>query len=76
MRASPEITTSSTLAHRGEPIAGFQLRIRNSGSDCYWLEWVEEGVVLDVGIGIEVAEGLAAGWRRISDEPPEVPPEF
>lgn len=60
----------------GQRIAGFQLRISKDDSDYFVLEWLEDGEVLDVGVGIQVAEGLAAGWRRLDDSAPDSPIEL
>lgn len=54
----------------GKAVASFELRIRHGETDYYELEWLENGKLMDVGVGVEVAEGLAAGWRRIDDTPP------
>ncbi|MES9973240.1 MAG: hypothetical protein ABW094_03200 [Candidatus Thiodiazotropha sp.] len=54
----------------GNHIAGFELDIKKD-SEYYELAWIDNGTVLDRGIGMEVSEGLAAGWRRIKDTPPQ-----
>lgn len=54
----------------GNAIAGFELDIQKDG-DYYQLAWIDNGEILDRGIGMEVSDGLAAGWRRVSDTPPQ-----
>ena len=36
-------------------------------SDVYTASWISEGKVAAVGVGMEVENGLAIGWRRIAD---------
>ncbi len=55
---------------KGNEIAGFELDIQKNG-DYYELAWIDNGEVLDRGIGMEFSEGLVAGWRRIDDKPPQ-----
>ncbi len=45
----------------GEETAGRELDIRK-GDGCYHLTWIHNGEITGRGIGMEVAEGLAAGW--------------
>ncbi|MCB1663829.1 MAG: hypothetical protein KDI20_14600 [Pseudomonadales bacterium] len=54
----------------GAEVGGFELEIKKVG-DYYELAWIDNGEIMDRGIGMEVAEGLAAGWRRVSDTPPQ-----
>lgn len=54
----------------GNAIAGFELSIEKEG-EYYSLAWIDNGEILDRGIGMEVSDGLVAGWRRISDTPPQ-----
>jgi hypothetical protein len=54
----------------GEEIGAFELQIKSAG-EYYELAWVHEGEILDKGIGMEVSDGLAVGWRRLSDRPIE-----
>ncbi len=54
----------------GNELAGFELDIKKAG-DYYELAWIDNGEILDRGIGMEVNDGLAAGWRRVSDTPPQ-----
>ena len=35
--------------------------------DCYEVTWTTDGKVQAVGIGMEVEDGLAVGWRRVAD---------
>ncbi len=56
--------------HNGNELAGFELDIRKHG-EYFELAWIDNGEVMDRGIGMEVAEGLAAGWRRVDDKPPQ-----
>ena len=55
---------------KGKELARLQLDIQRTG-DCYELTWSDNGEVLDRGIGMEVSDGLAAGWRRTDDQPPQ-----
>ncbi len=54
----------------GNEIAGFELDIKKE-CEYYELEWFDNGEILDRGIGMEVSDGLVAGWRRIDDAPPQ-----
>ena len=54
----------------GAELAGFELDIRKAG-EYYELAWIDSGEIMDRGIGMEVSEGLVAGWRRVSDTPPQ-----
>ena len=56
--------------HEGNDIAGLELHIKKEG-EYYELEWIDKGEILDRGIGMEVSDGLVAGWRRIDDAPPQ-----
>ena len=51
-------------------VGGFELQIEKVG-DYYELAWIDNGEIMDRGVGMEVAEGLAAGWRRVADTPPQ-----
>ena len=53
---------------KGNEIAGFELDIQKDG-DYYEIAWIDNGEILDRGMGMVVAEGLAAGWRRVDDKP-------
>ena len=44
----------------------YDLAIAKTG-DCYEVTWTSEGKVQAVGIGMEVENGLAVGWRRVAD---------
>jgi hypothetical protein len=44
----------------------YELAIAKTG-DCYEVTWTSEGKVQAVGIGMEVENGLAVGWRRVAD---------
>jgi hypothetical protein len=46
-----------------------ELDIQKDG-DYYELSWIVNGEIADRGIGMEVAEGLAAGWRGVDDKSP------
>lgn len=54
----------------GNEIAGFELDIKKE-CEYYELEWIDNGEILDRGVGMEVSDGLVAGWRRIDDAPPQ-----
>jgi len=59
------------FAADGSEIAQFDLDIRRD-SEYYELAWIaDDGQILDRGVGMEVSDGLVAGWRRIVDTPPE-----
>ncbi len=36
-------------------------------ADAYKVSWVSNGKVAAVGVGMEVENGLAVGWRRVAD---------
>lgn len=36
-------------------------------ADSYKVSWIVDGNVLALGIGMEVEDGLAVGWRRVAD---------
>ena len=36
-------------------------------AESYKVSWIVDGNVLALGIGMEVQEGLAVGWRRVAD---------
>jgi opacity protein-like surface antigen len=44
----------------------YDLAIEKTG-DCYAVTWTSEGKVQAVGVGMEVENGLAVGWRRVAD---------
>ena len=44
----------------------YDVTIEKNG-DCYEVTWTSEGKVQAVGVGMEVADGLAVGWRRVTD---------
>ena len=44
----------------------YDLAIEKTG-DCYEVTWTNEGKVQAVGVGMEVENGLAVGWRRVAD---------
>ena len=44
----------------------YDLVIEKNG-DSYRVSWITEGKVSAVGIGMEVENGLAVGWRRVAD---------
>ncbi len=51
----------------GNPDDEFDLIIQNLGS-CYKLSWIrDDETIACIGVGMEVAEGLAVGWRGLSD---------
>lgn len=54
----------------GIQVGEFKLEVRRAG-EYYELAWLDQGVVQDRGIGMEIPEGLIAGWRRISDALPQ-----
>ena len=35
--------------------------------DVYTVSWISKGTVAAVGVGMEVENGLAIGWRRVAD---------
>ena len=36
-------------------------------AESYKVSWIVDGNVLALGIGMEVEDGLAVGWRRVAD---------
>lgn len=54
---------------KNNEIADCELDIQKDG-DYYELVWMNKGEITGRGIGMEVAEGLAAGWRGIDDKLP------
>ena len=44
----------------------YDLVIEKAG-DAYNVSWIANGQVAAVGIGMEVQNGLAVGWRRVAD---------
>jgi len=44
----------------------YDLAIEKTG-DCYEVTWTSDGKVEAVGVGMEVENGLAVGWRRVAD---------
>jgi hypothetical protein len=50
----------------GEFSDEYDLVIEKTG-EFYKVSWIVDGNVLALGIGMEVQEGLAVGWRRVSD---------
>ncbi len=50
----------------GELMVERELDIQKDGAQ-YDLTWLHNGAVTSQGIGLEVAEGLAVGWRGIVD---------
>ena len=36
-------------------------------AEFYKVSWIVDGNVLALGVGMEVEEGLAVGWRRVAD---------
>jgi len=44
----------------------YDLLIEKTG-DCYEVTWTADGMVKAVGVGMEVENGLAVGWRRVAD---------
>ena len=55
---------------KGNALPGLKLDIQKDG-DYYEIAWIDDGEVVYRGIGMEVAEGLIAGWRGIDDKPPQ-----
>jgi hypothetical protein len=35
--------------------------------DSYKASWITKGKVAAIGVGMEVENGLAIGWRRVAD---------
>jgi len=50
----------------GEFSDEYDLIIERTG-DIYKVSWIIEGKVSAVGVGMEVKNGLAVGWRRVDD---------
>ena len=50
----------------GEFSDEYDLIIEKSG-DAYKVFWLVDGETLAIGVGMEVEEGLAVGWRRVTD---------
>ncbi len=50
----------------GEFSDEYDLVIEKSG-DVYDVSWITNGKVSAVGVGMEVGNGLAVGWRRVAD---------
>ena len=50
----------------GEFSDEYDLIIEKTG-DAYWVSWISNGKVSAVGVGMEVENGLAVGWRRVAD---------
>ena len=50
----------------GEFSDEYDLVIENTPG-CYQVSWIVDGKVLAFGIGMELEDGLAVGWRRIAD---------
>jgi hypothetical protein len=44
----------------------YELAMEKTG-DCYEVTWTSDGKVQAVGVGMEVENGLAVGWRRVAD---------
>jgi hypothetical protein len=50
----------------GEFSDEYDLVIEKTG-DSYKVSWITDGKVGAVGVGMEVSDGLAVGWRRVAD---------
>jgi hypothetical protein len=50
----------------GEFSDEYDLEIERTG-DRYGLRWLVDGEVSAVGVGMEVGDRLAVGWRRVAD---------
>ena len=50
----------------GEFSDEYDLEIERAG-DCYDVRWLADGVIGAVGVGMEVGDRLAVGWRRVAD---------
>ena len=50
----------------GEFSDEYDLVIAKSG-DIYEVSWIANGKVQAIGVGMEVENGLAVGWRRVAD---------
>ena len=44
----------------------YDLVIEKAG-DFYNVSWIVDGTVRAIGVGMEVEDGLAVGWRRVND---------
>ncbi len=47
----------------GSEAGTFDLKIEKTGS-IYDLSWSKDGEMVDIGVGIETSDGLAASWRN------------
>ena len=50
----------------GEFSDEYDLEIERTG-DLYDVRWLVDGVIGAVGVGMEVGDRLAVGWRRVAD---------
>jgi hypothetical protein len=50
----------------GEFSDEYDLIIEKTG-DAYKVQWLVDGKVSAIGVGMEVENGLAVGWRRVAD---------
>ena len=50
----------------GEFSDEYDLLVEKSG-DVYNVSWISEGKLGAIGVGMEVENGLAVGWRRVAD---------
>ena len=50
----------------GEFSDEYDLVIEKTG-DAYKVSWITNGTLSAVGVGMEVENGLAVGWRRVAD---------
>jgi len=50
----------------GEFSDEYDLVIAKTG-DVYQVSWISNGKVQAIGVGMEVENGLAVGWRRVTD---------
>lgn len=50
----------------GEFSDEYDLVVEKSG-DVYNVSWISEGKLGAIGVGMEVENGLAVGWRRVAD---------
>lgn len=50
----------------GEFSDEYDLVIEKSG-DVYSVSWITQGKLSAIGVGMEVENGLAVGWRRVAD---------
>ncbi|MEP7066871.1 MAG: hypothetical protein ABI889_12610, partial [Gemmatimonadota bacterium] len=44
----------------------YDLEIKRQG-EFYDVAWITDGKISAVGVGMEVENGLAVGWRRVAD---------